>query len=252
MTSDAEPAADTVAAAVASWRPDAYDDFAASYEAENVASLLNAFYARPAMVDLAGDVDGRRILDAGCGAGPLTALLRDRGARMTGLDGSPAMIDLARQRLGGDVPLHVHDLAQPLPFAADSFDDVVSSLVLHYLEDWDAPLAEIRRVLRPGGRFILAVNHPFVRTFTHPDEDYFATRQYSDEFDFDGRPATLTMWHRPVHAIFNAFTRAGFGIEMVDEPPPSPQTPTELLPPRLASGERTAFLCFLFVVLRAP
>lgn len=136
----------------ARWRYDlgrrAYDDFAASYEAENVASLLNAFYARPAMVDLAGDVDGRRILDAGCGAGPLTALLRDRGARMTGLDGSPAMVDLARKRLGDDVPLHVHDLAQPLPFADDSFDDVVSSLVLHYLEDWDAPLAETDQASR--------------------------------------------------------------------------------------------------------
>ncbi|WP_321166126.1 hypothetical protein [Serinicoccus sp. CNJ-927] len=69
MTSDAEPAADTAAAAVVSWRPDAYDDFAASYEAENVASLLNAFYARPAMVDLAATSTGAGSWTPGAGRG---------------------------------------------------------------------------------------------------------------------------------------------------------------------------------------
>jgi ubiquinone/menaquinone biosynthesis C-methylase UbiE len=46
-----------------------YDSFAEAYSAENEASLLNAYYERPAMLDLAGDVAGRRVLDAGCGAG---------------------------------------------------------------------------------------------------------------------------------------------------------------------------------------
>lgn len=155
-----------------------YDAFAARYDAENAGSLLNAHYERPAMLDLAGEVAGRTILDAGCGSGPLTVLLRERGAMVTGIDASPAMIALARERLGDDVPLHVGDLAEPLPFADGAFDDVIASLVLHYLEDWDAPLAELRRVLRPGGRLIVSVNHPTVRLLSHPHEDYFATRRY--------------------------------------------------------------------------
>ena len=111
-------------------KPDHYDAFADRYEAENASSLLNAHYERPAILALAGEVSGLAVLDAGCGSGPLTAALRDRGALVTGFDGSPAMVELARQRLGEDVPLHVADLAEPLPFADDAFDLVVASLVL--------------------------------------------------------------------------------------------------------------------------
>jgi SAM-dependent methyltransferase len=231
---------------------DDYDSFAARYDAENATSLLNAHYERPAMLALAGDVTGRRILDAGCGSGPLAAELRAAGAIVTGLDGSLAMIELARRRLGDDVPLHVADLAAPLPFADDTFDDVTASLVLHYLEDWDAPLAELRRVLRPGGRLIVSVNHPMARTLNCPQEDYFATRRYQEEVELDGEATTLTMWHRPLTAITRTCTAAGFTIAAMDEPAPSPLAPPELLPPRIVSGERTAFVCFLFLVLVAP
>lgn len=232
-------------------KPDQYDDFARTYDAENTSSLLNAYYERPAMLELAGDVRGLRVLDAGCGSGPLTAELLARGAEVTGLDGSPAMIELARERLGDGVPLHVGDLAAPLPFADDAFDLVTASLVLHYLEDWSAPLAELRRVLAPGGRLLVSVNHPFVRTLNAPEEDYFATRQYSEDLEFDGVPAVLTMWHRPLSAMTRSFIDAGFHVRAVDEPAPSPDTPPELMPPRIASGERTAFLCFLFFTLEA-
>lgn len=230
---------------------DHYDGFADSYEAENASSMLNAHYDRPAMIRLAGDVSGRHILDAGCGSGPLAAELRSRGAALTGIDGSPAMIELARGRLGDDVPLHVGDLAEPLPFADDTFDDVVASLVLHYLEDWTAPLAEIRRVLKPGGRLIVSVNHPMANAMNYPTEDYFATRQYSEDFDFQGEPAVLTFWHRPLHAMVDAFTAAGFDISVLAEPGPASDTPHELLPPRIVSGERTAFICFIYFVLTA-
>ncbi len=137
-----------------------YDVFAESYTADNESNLLNNYYERPAVLDLVGEVEGRHVLDAGCGAGPLIAALHAKGAKVTGFDASAAMIELARQRLGEDATLHVADLSQPLPFTDGAFDDVVASLVLHYLQDWAAPLAELRRVLRPGGRLILSVNHP--------------------------------------------------------------------------------------------
>ena len=230
---------------------DHYDSFAESYSAENESSLLNAYYERPAMIGLAGEVTGRRILDAGCGSGPLSAALSAKGAIMTGFDSSPAMLDLARQRLGAAADLYVADLGKPLPFADGSFDDVVSSLVLHYLEDWSAPLAELRRVLKPGGRLILSVNHPTVTVVTQPAEDYFALRQYSEDYEFNGNPAILTFWHQPLHAMINAFISAGYRVAAVSEPEPSPDTPPELLPPRILSGEKTAFLSFIFFVLEA-
>ncbi|MGN6129675.1 MAG: class I SAM-dependent methyltransferase [Nocardioidaceae bacterium] len=228
---------------------DHYDGFAESYARENETGLFNAYYARPAMVDLAGDVSGRSILDAGCGAGPLAADLRARGARVTGFDASPAMVALARQRLGPDAPVLVADLAAPLPFRTGEFDDVVSSLVLHYLEDWSGPLAELHRVLRPGGRLLLSVNHPVIRPVVYPDEDYFAISSYTEDYTFNGQTAYLTFWHRPLHAMTDAFTRAGFTISVISEPPFLPETPRELLPAGI--GDRTSFLCFLFFVLEA-
>jgi len=230
-------------------KADHYDNFAESYSTENESSLFNHYYERPAMIDLAGDVNGRRILDAGCGSGPLSAALRAKGAIMTGFDASPAMVELARQRLGEDATLLVADISRPLPFADGAFDDVVVSLVLHYLRDWTAPLAELRRVLRPGGRLILSVNHPIIYKLSDLSADYFAVTEFSDEHDFAGQSAVLTYWHRPLHAMSDAFTEAGFRISVISEPPTAPDTPRELFPPHL--GDRTAFLCFLFFVLEA-
>jgi SAM-dependent methyltransferase len=180
----------------------------------------------------------------------LTAALRARGAVVTGLDASAAMVDLARQRLGEDADLHVADLGAPLPFADAEFDDVVASLVLHYLEDWAGPLAEVRRVLKPGGRLIVSVIHPSVYAIVYPEADYFALTRYSEDYTFDGQSAVLTYWHRPLHAVTNAFTAAGFRIATVSEPPPAADTPPDLLPPDLEEGR--SFLCFLFFVLEAP
>lgn len=227
-----------------------YDAFAQAYSTANETNLLNAWYERPAMLDLAGDVEGLRVLDAGCGSGPLTAALRDNGALVSGFDLSPAMVALARARLGTDADVRVADLEDRLPYDDDTFDVVTCSLALHYLKEWDATLAEFRRILKPGGRLVISVPHPVVYKINHPDQDYFATTQYSEEFEFDGRNAVLTYWHRPLHAMTDAFGNAGYRIATVSEPPWSPDTPPELLPAN-AEG-RTAFLCFLFFALEAP
>lgn len=224
-----------------------YDSFAAAYSQANESNLLNGFYERPAMLDLAGDVDGLRVLDAGCGSGPLTAALQAGGASVVGVDSSAEMVELARQRLGGHADVRVADLAEPLPFEGGDFDLVVASLVLHYLRDWGPPLAELRRTLRPGGRVVLSVPHPSVYLVNYGGTHYFETTRYSEEFEFAGQDAVLTYWHRPLHAMTDAFTAAGFRISRLSEPPFAADTPRELLPPDL--GERTAFVCFLFFVL---
>jgi ubiquinone/menaquinone biosynthesis C-methylase UbiE len=229
-----------------------YDSFAEAYTAENEASLINGYYARPAILGLAGDVAGRRILDAGCGSGPIAAALRDRGAIMTGFDSSTKMVELARQRLGDDADLHVADLGSPLPFPDSTFDDVIAALVLHYLEDWTAPLAELRRVLTPGGRLIAAVDHPFAITLMHREQgrtpSYFETYNWTEEWTFGGQTALMSFWNRPLHAMTDAFTAAGFRISVISEPPPAPEA-HELFPAELEAKPR--FLCFLFFVLEA-
>src|SRR5579863_7658851 len=167
-----------------------YDSFAEAYTASNETNLVNAYYERPAMLALAGDVTGRRILDVGCGAGSLLAALRDRGAIVTGIDKSAGMVEQARRRLGDDADLRVAELGSPLPFPDDTFDDVTASLVLHYLQDWGPPLTELRRVLKPGGRLIMSVDHPFAITLMNREAgrkaDYFATSNRTEEWTLGG------------------------------------------------------------------
>ncbi|GLZ38846.1 methyltransferase domain-containing protein [Actinokineospora sp. NBRC 105648] len=225
-----------------------YDSFAEAYTVENDTSLINAYYTRPAIVDLAGDVAGRRVLDAGCGSGAVSEALRERGAVVAGFDRSAKMVELARRRLGADTDLRVADIGEPLPYLDGAFDDVVAALVLHYLQDWTAPLAELRRVLKPGGRLIVVVNHPIMYKMQYREADYFATSKWSDEYTFNGQHAVLTYWHRPLHAMTDAFTAAGFRTAVISEPPPAPEA-HRLFPDEMARFPSGAFLSFLFFVL---
>ncbi|MGW3105755.1 class I SAM-dependent methyltransferase [Streptomyces sp. NPDC001100] len=231
-----------------------YNGFAEAYTAANETNLVNAYYERPAMLALAGDVAGRRILDAGCGSGALFAELRDRGAVVSGFDASAGMLELARRRLGDGADLQVADLGSRLPYADDTFDDVVASLVLHYLEDWGPALAELRRVLRPGGRLIVSVDHPFAVNLIHREAgregecDYFDTTKWTVEWTVGGQTALVSRWHRPLHAMTEAFSGAGFRITVISEPDPDPAA-RELFPEAITATPR--FLCFLFFVLQA-
>lgn len=239
------PDSEIVPAAPTPATSDDYDDFAADYSARNENSLFNAYYERPEMIRLAGEVAGLDVLDAGCGSGPLSHALRARGAVVSGCDLSPAMVELARERLGEDTDVQVADLGAPLPYPDDTFDLVVASLALHYVEDWASALTELRRVLRPGGRLCVSIIHPTVYAIVYPDADYFALTQYSEDYDFGDRTIWMTYWHRPLQDVVTAFIDAGFRIKQMTEPPPAADTPAELLP----QADGRSFICFLFFEL---
>ncbi|MDX8049808.1 class I SAM-dependent methyltransferase [Lentzea sp. BCCO 10_0798] len=229
-----------------------YDTVAQAYAADNEKSYANAYYERPAMLALAGDVAGRRLLDAGCGAGPLFAALRERGAVVSGVDVSAGMVEQARLRLGAGADVQVADLDGPLPFPGSEFDDVIASLVLHYLEDWGTALAEVRRVLRAGGRLIVSVNHP---TAAYCEErlagrrpGYYSTCPRPARWPVGDRVVEVTFWNRPLHAMTDAFAAAGFRISSISEPPALPEA-RDLFPREFAHYADAPN--FLFFVLQA-
>ncbi len=94
--------------------------------------------------------DGGHVLDVATGTGLVASSLADAGFRVTGLDQSPGMLDVARRRLGSRAEL-VAGSADSLPFPDASFDHLTFTYLLRYVDDPGATLEELARVVRPGG-----------------------------------------------------------------------------------------------------
>jgi demethylmenaquinone methyltransferase/2-methoxy-6-polyprenyl-1,4-benzoquinol methylase len=103
---------------------------------------------------------GARVLDVGCGTGVHLDLYRRAGCEPFGIDASPAMLDVARERLGPGADLRVGD-ATRMPYADASFDLILCMLVLHEMEQGMrlSVLSEMQRVLASGGRILLIDYH---------------------------------------------------------------------------------------------
>jgi SAM-dependent methyltransferase len=208
-------------------KPAPYDEFSADYARHAATNPFQSLYDRPAMLALAGEVTGYRVLDVGCAAGHLTAELARRGADVLGIDLSQGMVDLARDEFGALAEFRQADLAQPLDFVqVNSVDLITASLVLHYLREWGPTLAEFRRVLRPGGAVIASVHHPEDWHWfegTH----YFDTELLTDEWTMAGRPRKVSFYRRPLSATFAALRQAGFQVDQLVEPRPLSACETE-------------------------
>jgi SAM-dependent methyltransferase len=220
-----------------------YDGHAQEYTKGNDTGPHNVLYERPATLAVVGDVPGLRVLDAGCGPGTLAADLIARGATVTGIDMSENLLAIARTR-AVTAEFRRHDLTQPLPFPDASFDLVVSSLVMHYLEDWVPPLREIHRVLAPGGRFVFSTHHPFMDLRVSGSDDYFGTYQWDERWQRGDQVMHMRFWHRPLRAMLAAFDEAGLALCRMIEPEPDPAM-AESAPQVFAQLSRRAqFLVF--------
>lgn len=115
---------------------------------------------RPVIVEAVADRNPAVVADVGCGTGALSIPIAARlpSARVVGIDGDPQVLDIARGKPGADAVEWTEGLAGALPLQAGAADVVVTSLVLHHLplQTKREMLSEAHRVLRPGGRLIVA------------------------------------------------------------------------------------------------
>jgi SAM-dependent methyltransferase len=131
------------------------------------------------------DVQGRDVLDVGCGEGALVRRIGDAKARVVGLDPQASAIELARSHARGVAARYVQGSAEDLPFADASFDVVIFFNSLHHVPpaSMDTALAEAARVLRPGG--LLFVQEPIARgsafELLRPVEDETQVRREAQE-----------------------------------------------------------------------
>lgn len=180
------------------------------------------------MLRLASAPSPRRALDIGCGEGRFCRMLREQGIDAVGIDPTPALLVRARDLdPEGD---YREGRAESLDFEDDAFDLVVSYLSLIDIADVAAAIPEMARVLRPGGRLLIA-NLTAFDTASMDGLGWITTSNGRSAFAFDRyleeRPErvswkgiTITNWHRPLSAYMSLLLDAGLILRHFAEPGP--------------------------------
>jgi SAM-dependent methyltransferase len=215
-------------------------DAAADAYAEAQAGGLDIYRLHvfgPAQIALCGEVAGCRLLDVGCGSGYFSREMAGRGALVTAVDLSPAMLAHAR-RLEHESPLGIDyregDAARLADCIGDlRFDMATSCLALQDMPELPAVLAGIHRALRPGGRLVASIAHPCTDTpFRRWERDpaggkrwlcidrYFERGPLRYEWKDWSYPFTTTAQHATLEDWIGALLAAGFELRGLHEPRP--------------------------------
>ncbi len=172
-----------------------------------------------------------RVLDIGTGEGQLARHLMEAGVRTAvGIDPSEAQTHVARERAGG--PQYARAAADALPFPDASFDAVVACLVFEHITAVDEAIAEVARVLEPGGTFLFLLNHPLLQVPGSGwiddhilDEQYWRIGPYLVEdvsIEQIAPDVHLPFVHRPMSRYVNAMADHGLMLQRMLEPAPPP------------------------------
>jgi SAM-dependent methyltransferase len=174
----------------------------------------------------------RRVLDVGCGEGQLSRLAfgLDGTELFVGVDPTWAQVEVAVKRSGG--PAYARAGAAALPVRTGSFDAVVACLVFEHIRDVDDAIADVARVLAPGGRFAFFLNHPLLQTpnsgwiddqILDPPEQYWRIGPYlieDETIEEVEKDVFIPFIHRPLSRYVNALAVNGLRIVRMEEPAP--------------------------------
>jgi 2-polyprenyl-3-methyl-5-hydroxy-6-metoxy-1,4-benzoquinol methylase len=218
---------------------DAYDRFASQY-AELIRSHDEGAFSPyhdlvvPRLLEIAGDVAGQTVLDAGCGEGHIARLLAGRGARVTAIDVSPRLIELARiEAPEAQIEYITHDLSTPLPQYAGRFDLVVSNLVLNDVHNYLGLANTLGTVTKPGGRLVLSMNNPYSAVIRDKVANYFDSGKRVEYQGLASRGVHVLYYHRTLEQYITAFRDAGFLLQTLsDVGPAEEQARTQTFPQR--------------------
>lgn len=187
-----------------------------------------------------------RILDVGCGEGQIARAVRSSGGVRSVVGIDPSWCQIANGADAGGSVLYLQGQGECLPFGADTFDAAVCCLAIEHSADGDALLGEVARVLRPGGRFLLLVNHPI---YQGPDSGFVDDQILGERYWRVGPYLTegvtveqvdpgieIPFYHRPLSRYLNTLADHDVLLTRMFEPPPLPVFLVDSIDPEL---ERT-------------
>ena len=172
------------------------------------------------------------VLELGCGEGFVMRRLATQGHQATGFDLSLPILKAAESADQFDSNYINGDVLQ-LPFSDEAFEAAVSNFLIIELPNPAIAIAETARVLKPNGRFLFQIVHPFCftdnagQTSGQRMTDYFTSQFFAEKFVIDGRvsPRKSIRYHHPLSLYTNALAQNGFSIIALDEPRPVQSTP---------------------------
>ncbi|WP_325892528.1 class I SAM-dependent methyltransferase [Grimontia sp. NTOU-MAR1] len=200
-------------------KSDMYSRYAQQYDLAVQDNIYNALFERPNLQAMLGDIEGKKVLDLGCGSGVYADYFLRKGAEsVTCLDFSVEMVDIVKNKFSDRVSTYVQDLLEGLPKEVKrQYDVIVCPLVIHYLKDITALFSDVYRVLKPGGSMAFSTHHPFADFECSASGNYFDTELVQEEWNTVGTPVQVTFYRRPLVEITNAVTNAGLSITQISE-----------------------------------
>ena len=179
-------------------------------------------------------LDGKTVLDLGCGYGWHCKYAAGHGARyVLGTDISQKMLEAARGRNSGPSIEYRRAAMEDLDFQAESFDVVLSSLAFHYVKEFEPLVRNISRWLKPDGSFVFSVEHPVFTAYGSQDWYYDENGDILhfpvDNYYLEGRReaaflgAQVTKYHRTLTTYLDTLLQNGFQLLRVVEPQPPEQ-----------------------------
>lgn len=207
-----------------------YDPIAEWYAAQVRSGSLSAFLNHLAsrLLELAGDVSGKRVLDAGCGEGHLARLFARQGADVVAVDISPKLLHLARTFEAQDQLAIVYveaDLADGLPSHRGAFDLAIANMVLEDCEDHVGVLAALADALKPDGRLLLSLNNPYAVAARGKVDDYFRSGALAQTFGTEQARYEVPFYYRSFDDLMSAFRQQGFVLRSLVDIRPNPSDP---------------------------
>ncbi len=200
----------------------AYEKIAKSYNEQIETKPHNAYYDRPAVKSLIPDVDGKTILDAGCGNGIYMKELLEQGASVYGFDASEKMLEFARERVGDKAKLFNAAFEDEFTFLEeDFFDGILSALAITYVNDLESLFKKFNKVLKKDGWFVFSTEHPFFRYNYFEIENYFSSKKVEAKWTGFGEDVSMTSYYHSLSYITEALAKSGFVLERLIEPVPT-------------------------------